>query len=258
MSTIPSISYSNRSISTFSRKHTQLTKYPKTIMSSIMIIGASGRLGLALIRSTAAHPSTPSIHAFLRTPTKLPRKEAHLCTTVQQGDALERADLQRAIQATHPDIIIIAIGVPDSVSTSRIRQDSARVLMSLISTGSRFEHIRVVCVSSHGAGGSKIKLGFGMGSLLEFYLRKVLRDHDVQEEVLISCMGFQKATRLLIIRPTALVDGNPGGRIVTFGNRQKVPTLNIDRDDAARYIVDTVCGKENLFGKVINIATARN
>lgn len=128
--------------------------------------------------------------------------------------------------------------------------------MAVIRPGSKFQDVRVVCVSSIGAGGSNIIVGFGIGSLIKFHLRKILRDHDLQEETFIDGMNVQKASRLLIVRPTALSDGKPGARIVTFGDQEKVPTLNIDRDDVAKYIADNVCGREDMFGKVVNIATA--
>lgn len=225
-------------------------------MRSILIIGASGNLGLALIHSTAEHLSKPSVHAFVRTSSRIPPKEAALCATIQHGDALSQHDIKRALEVTHADTVIIAIGVRNSTAKSNLRENSARALIEVIRPGSPFEHIRVVCISSLGAGGSRILLGFGIGKLIRFNLRHVLRDHDMQEEVLIRGMGSKNANRLLIIRPTSLTDGNPGRKVVRFGSEEKAPSFKIDREDVAAYIAEQVCGGGEQFGNAVNVDTA--
>lgn len=227
-------------------------------MYSVLIIGASGGLGQALIRVLSTHPSNPSIHAFVRTPSKLPPRETNLCQTVQQGDALDGEHIQRALELTQPNTVIVTIGVPNSVAKSELRENSAKTLMQAIHPESTFGNTRVVCISSLGAGGSKIILGFGIGSLLTFHLRKVLRDHDRQEKVFLNSIGEGKAHRLLIVRPTALSNGKTGGKVVTFGDEEKAPSFSIDREDVAKYVVGQVCGSGDQFGRAVNVGTTRN
>jgi len=128
--------------------------------------------------------------------------------------------------------------------------------MDVIQPGSEFAHVKVVVVSSTGAGGTKIEVGFGVGRLLSFALRHVMHDHDNQELEFKSRMGDDR-DRLLIVRPTALTDGKEKGKVSVFGAKEHAPTAHIDRADVAGWILNSVCNNEgSYFGKEVSL-TAR-
>lgn len=130
--------------------------------------------------------------------------------------------------------------------------------MDVIQPGEQFSHVKVVVVSSTGAGGTKIEIGFGVGVLVRYMLRHVLSDHDKQEHEFKTRMGSQK-DRLLIVRPTALTDGKENGDIAEFLATERAPTARVDRADVATWILDAVCneGTDSYFGKEISLSAKK-
>lgn len=213
---------------------------------SILIIGASGRLGLNLIQAAAALPEPPAVHAFLRTPSKLPPSHSNLCQSVLQGDGCNAQDIGHALQATSADIVIVAVGVPNSLARSDLRRRSAQALMQQVGDKARFPNVKVVCVSSTGAGGTTIDFGMGVGRVMQFMLRHIMADHTGQEAEMKAAIDDR--ARLWIVRPTSLTDGKHGGKVVTFDGNKRAPGTKIDRADVARWIMEGVCGPGDAFG----------
>jgi putative NADH-flavin reductase len=202
---------------------------------SVLMIGASGRTGIHIIQALAAKDI--EITAFCRDPSKLSEGIQQLCNHVVTGNARNQDDLQNALKVSNADTVIIAIGNGDDVSKTDIRTKSAQALATVLSTNPQFQHTRVVVVSSVGAGNSKIKVGFGMGQMIEFHLRHILNDHDGQE------LAFQSLKeRVMIIRPTGLTDDDiaKAVKMVTFGNNEKSPTNQTYRRDLAEWIVTQI------------------
>ena len=225
---------------------------------NVLVIGGTGRLGIQIVHAAANHHSTPAIHVFARTPSRLPSEVADKCASLQQGDALNESDIANALSATRANVVIMAIGIPDDLKKSTIREESARVLMQLVKPGAQFDHVRVICVSSVGAGGTKIDLGFGMGSALAWILRHIMQDHTNQERVFLSEFGEQGKKRLLIVRPCSLIDGKPTGKVMTFDAMKKTPVLKVDRADVAQYVVEQTVNDYCNFGTAVNITTSKN
>jgi hypothetical protein len=98
---------------------------------------------------------------------------------------------------------IVAVSNGDNVKKNDIRTASAKALVSVLTTTPGYPRIRAVVVSSIGSGGSKIKVGFGIGSLIRFHLRHILHDHDGQEAGFLSSMK----ERTYIVCPTGLTEG---------------------------------------------------
>lgn len=221
-------------------------------MASILILGASGRTGLELIRKASAHDKSPTIHAFVRTKSKLPAAEAEKCASVQEGDSTKADDIKKALEATSANTVIMAIGHPNA-RPSDVREKSATALMEVIKPGTPFEHVRVAAVSSDGAGDTKIDIGFGMGKVLTFHLRHVLKDHTQQENALKAGLGDDEAQkkRLLIVRPTGLTVGNERGTVVLSGSTGG--PSHVDRGDVAKWIIDEVCGEGRHFGQAVGL-----
>ena len=92
-------------------------------MVVVLIVGATGKTGLEVIDQFAKHPSQPVVvHAFCRDPSRLPAPYREKCASVVQGDAESEGDMQRALEETMADWIVIASGRGKGPS----RQTSAR------------------------------------------------------------------------------------------------------------------------------------
>lgn len=221
---------------------------PAPYRQSILLIGATCRSGQEILTQLIAHPTRPQVHVFCRNPTKLAPECTKMCASVYQGDARNATHVKRALASSDADICIISIGNGDSVAKSDIRTVNAQAVASAMKT-SGMEHIRAVVLSSPGAGTSTIKVGMGFGKLIEHHLRHVLRDHTGQESAFLD-NGL--ADRTVIVRATALTDGKASGKIHEFGDREKSPTIHIDRGDVAMYVVKEACNGVPA-GKVVNI-----
>ena len=209
------------------------------------------------MKELSKHPADPRVHAFCRNPDKLNEGNNSHRTyhSVIKGNARDPNDLSDALTKTITNIVIVAVGNGDSVKKSDIRTVSAQALCQVLQENPEFDHVHVVVVSSTGAGGSKIKVGLGMGKFIEHHLRHVLHDHNGQEA---AFEGIKDRT--LIVRPTALKDEKTSSRIIEFGDKAKSPTIHTDRTDVARYLVATIYSQQNcLFGgKSVNITGSRN
>ena len=228
-----------------------MSSSPRSVQS-ILIIGASGRTGLELIRAFSSLSAKLEVHAFCRNPSKITKEDSSLCATICKGDARNESDIEDALKVTKANVVIVSIGNGDSVAKSDIRTASAEALGRILRKED-FQHVRVVVVSSTGASSSKIIVGFGIGSLISFHLRHVLKDHTGQEAALLS-IG-----RTTIVRATALTDHKATGKIVEFGDKDKSPTIYTDREDLANWVVqEVVRGFKGNGNRVVNITGSKH
>lgn len=207
---------------------------------SILIIGATGRTGVHMIHQLANLVSTspasttkPKIFAFCRDSKKFDGNTGSLCDGIIQGNAREPKDLQRAIDEAKADLVVVAIGNGDNVKKTDIRTASAKALVQVLRNPS-YRDVHVLVVSSIGAGESRIIAGYGIGRMIEFHLRHVLKDHDGQEATFLSAMK----ERTMIVRPTALTEHESTGKTTLFDSHEKCPTLKTDRKDLADWLVN--------------------
>lgn len=206
-------------------------------ISSVLVIGATGRTGVHILQQLAASDSAvtatqPEIFAFCRDPYKLDKNVAYLVTGAIQGNARNPRDLERALEDSRADLVVICVGNGDDVSKNDIRTKNAQALVQVLTSQPQYDHVRVLVVSSIGAGPSKIKAGFGIGKLIEFHLRHILHDHTGQEYAFSKDPSIQRRT--MIVRPTGLTEGQPTGKVVTFGDVEKCPTMQTDREEIGR------------------------
>ena len=216
---------------------------------NILVLGSTGRTGINLIQQLATIKSDankPNIFAFCRDPARLDTETKALCKEVLTGDATKPSDLQQALDDSNADCVFVAVGNGANLtkSANTIRTANAVALAKVLRMP-QYSQVQVMVVSSNGAGGSKIKVGFGIGQLIAFHFRNVLKDHSGQEAV------FRKALRdrTMIVRPTALTEFESTGKMVLFGDKEKPPTIKTDRLDLAQWVVqEAVYGKAADFG----------
>jgi putative NADH-flavin reductase len=223
---------------------------PAAYQQSVLVIGATGRTGLECIHHFASHQTHPAVHAFCRDVDKLDDKDKALCTSVLQGDARSPIDLERALAETHAEVVVLSIGNGDSVKKSDIRTASAQALVQVLKMP-QYKRVRIVVVSSTGAGNSRIIVGGGLGKLISLHLRHVLADHTGQENAFRSLRN-----RTTIVRATSLTNKEATGKLVYFQDREKSPTIKTDRADLAIWIVGEVCDRAKHVGsRVVNVTS---
>ena len=209
--------------------------------TSILVLGATGATGLACIEKLAEQTPRPSIHAFCRNTTKLDSKTSALCKSVFQGDARKSSDIARALRQTNSNWVLVAVGHGHDLSSKNdIRTLSGKAISNVLQSDPAFEHVRIMVVSSNGAGRSKIVVGMGIGSLISFHLRHVLKDHTGQETAF-----EQLKDRAIVVRPTSLTSDAPTGKLVEFGDTVKGPSIQTDRADLAEWVAEAIAsGKD--------------
>jgi hypothetical protein len=229
-------------------------------LNAILIIGATGRTGTCLLKRLAnvqqpSNNAPTSIFAMCRDASKLSDEARACCDGVIKGNARGPKDMENALKASKADLVIVAVGNGDNVKKNDIRTATAKALVSVV-TSMGHRNVRAVIVSSIGSGGSKIKVGFGVGTLIDFHLRHVLHDHDGQAA---ECLTSSMKERTFIVRPTGLTEGKATGKkVVPFGGNEKCPNLETDREDLANCIAKEVIFNPNgagRFGKQVCVAT---
>jgi NAD(P)H-binding len=235
-------------------KHAKQTKVTGPIamssaLPSILIIGATGRTSLECLRQLAANDAKPTLHAFCRDKSKLSSADKDLCTSIIEGNARNNHDLEQALESSGATDVIVSIGTGDSVKQCDIRAASAQALVQVLKRP-QFKQVRVVVVSSTGAGNSRIIIGMGLGKLISYHLRHVLHDHTEQEAAFFSIRN-----RTTVVRATALTDEHPTGKLVEFGDTDKSPSIKTDREDLAAWIVRELCGETShcKLGRSVNV-----
>jgi hypothetical protein len=217
---------------------------------SVLILGASGKTGVECIRDITAKSNAIQVHAFCRDPSKLSDNDKDLCTSIVKGNARNEADLEQALLKTRANIVIVSVGNGESVTKNDIRTASAEALAAVMKKP-EFEHVHVIIVSSTGASSSRIIVGLGIGKLISYHLRHVLADHTGQESAFVSSPDLKKRT--YIVRATALTDGAATGKLVTFGDKEKSPSIKTDRADLSAWITKEISSGGYKGGKVINV-----
>ena len=219
---------------------------------SVLIIGATGALGLQFLRHLAEEPAIHSIHALCRNPSKLSSSDRALCDSVVTGNARDPKDVEKALVQSKANYVILATGNGADVGKSDTREKTGQALACVLHKV-EFQNVKAIVVSSHGAADTKIKVGFGIGMLIAYHLRYVLADHTLQEK---AFEGLEDRT--LIVRPTALSDDKGGKKVVAFDGAKKGPSINIDRSDVAVWVTKEISKDESTFqGRKISLTSAK-
>lgn len=217
---------------------------------SILIIGATSGCGLQFLRHLAGHKSKPAVHVFCRNPSKLAESDKALCASIVTGDARKSQDIEQAMTKTRAELVVLATGSGNNLGKTDIRQATGEALVTVLKK-QEYSSVKVVLLSSNGAGDSKIIVGFGMGKFVSYILRNVLADHTKQEAAFSTL-----SDRTLMVRPVSLTDNKAGKTVVEFGNEEKAPTMHIDRGDVAAYVTQKVLD-EKFCARCVNICSAK-
>jgi len=221
---------------------------------SVLIIGATGETGSEIARQLSNSRPKPDIHALVRDPSKL--SSTVKLTTYIKGNARSEQDIESALKSSHADWVIISVGNGENVAkgVNDIRGANAKATVQVLQKP-EFQNVRTMVVSSTGAGSSKIVVGMGIGTLISHHLRYVLADHTHQEAAFAAIKD-----RTIIVRATALTTNKPTGKLITFSDTAKSPTIKTDRADLAAWIVNEICGEAIATvpnGGIVNVTSVK-
>jgi nucleoside-diphosphate-sugar epimerase len=217
---------------------------------SVLLIGATGKTGLAILEQLTKHPSKPSVHVLCRDATKLAQNYQDQCASILKGNARNASDIEMALVQTQADWVIVCVGNGESVAKNDIRTANANATVRVLKQP-QFQHVRALVVSSIGAGSSRVIVGMGIGKLISYHLKHVLADHTGQEA---AFSQIQK--RATIVRATSLTDGQPTGKLAYFEDKSKCPSIKTDRADLAEWVAEEVCGNNNK-SRVVNVTSVK-
>lgn len=161
----------------------------------LVIFGSTGSMGHQLVLQALEQGHT--VTAFARNPAKLEIEHANL--TVVQGDALDSASVEMAVDGQ--DAVLCSLGAG---AKGTIRSEGTR---NIVRAMEKAGVSRFVCLSTLGVGNSRANLSFFWKNIMfGLLLRRAYADHVSQE-------GYVKESRLdwTIVRPGAFTDGNRTG-----------------------------------------------
>jgi len=192
----------------------------------LLIVGATGGTGRQLVAQALERGH--EVTAMVRNPDKL--HIDHLRLTVVQGDVLDAASVDRAVQGQ--EAVLSALGHRRYLYPARILSEGTRhIVRAMEAHGVR----RFVCETSLGIGDSAGRMGlyytlFVIPVILPFYFWDKTRQERIVAE---------SALDWVIVRPGALTDGQARGA-VRHGSKvgNALSTVRVSRADVAAFMLD--------------------
>lgn len=191
-------------------------------MNSIIVFGATGRSGSAVIKE--ALKAGYSVTAFVRDPGKMAMSNPKL--RVVAGDVLDPASVDRAV-AGH-DAVVSCLGAG---LKGRVRSEGTR---NIIRAMERAGISRLISQSSLGVGDSRANLNFFWKRIMfGLLLRKAYADHGVQERYI-----RESGLDWTIVRPASLTEEEATGDYLHgFSPKERNLSLKIALGDLAGFVI---------------------
>ncbi len=193
----------------------------------LVLFGASGRTGRHLLQQALAQGH--DVTAFVRNPGSLLPVDRLI---IQQGDVLNRADVERAVQ--NQDAVVSALGggriAPSSGPHVSVRTfGTEHILAAMEHTGVRW----FICESAYGVGENKNR---SLYALVAWRLNRTGFEDTDRQEHLIKRSGLD----WIIVRPTRLTDGPKRGVYRAGVGLRVGPFAYISRADVADFMLKQV------------------
>lgn len=214
---------------------------------SILLIGASGRSGHAIMNKLMHHPQRPDVHLLCSKGTKLSRQHREQCASIHEGDARRATDILQALKTTDADTIILSVDDDGEMQADDIRTTCAWAVVSAMKMPG-MEHVRAVVFSTISAGSPSFNIRMGYLRLIRYRLRRVIKDSTEQEMAFLKC-GLSERT--VFVRPTSLNDYKPSGKITKFGEKEQSSLITLAVGDVGFNVAREVCESE-VRGKILN------
>ena len=197
-------------------------------MAHLLIVGASRGIGLETVNCAlrAGH----SVRAFSRAAHRIGVDHAALEKT--QGDALDEADINAALESVDCVVQTLGVGAADLFGPVSLFSDATRILVDAME---RRGTKRLIAVTGFGAGDSRSAIGLLQLVPFRLLLGRAYDDKDVQEHII-------KKSNLdwTIMRPGILTNGPATGRVKALADPSKWRNGVISRKDVADFIVKAI------------------
>jgi putative NADH-flavin reductase len=197
----------------------------------LIIFGSTGSIGRQLVVQALEQEHT--VTAFARNPAKLEIKHANL--TVVQGDALDSASVEKAVEGHDTVLCSLGAGAKGIVRS----EGTQNIVRAMEKAGIR----RFICQSTLGVGDSRANLNFFWKRIMfGLLLRRTYADHISQEK-------HVKASHLdwTIVRPGAFTDGSLTGVYQHgFPGTDRTVKAKISRADVADFMLKQVADRTYL------------
>lgn len=201
-----------------------------TFMAHILVIGASGGIGRAVVQAVLSRGHT--VRAMSRGARVSPGYHDRISGF--KGDALNAEDVGRALQGIN--VVVQAIGVPASLDLITkpvtLFSEATRVLLSAMKATSVS---KLVSVTGFGAGDSMDSISILQFLPFRFVLGRVYDDKSVQERLI-------EASELdwLIVRPGILTSGPMSGDYRVLTRPKAWRNGIVSRADVADFIASRI------------------
>lgn len=212
----------------------------ESIMSTIAVVGASGRTGRAVADRLAE--SGHHVIAVSRGAEPRPGVEA------RRADVRDPAALRDALRGA--EAVVIALGISEHPLAVRLRgaRDTSSDIRSRGTAGviAAMEDLairRLVVLSSYGVGDSAAGLSLAMRAVLAGVLAPQIRDHGAQEAAV-------RASSLdwTIARPVNLVDGRSAP--VVADDHMRTVSMSVGREQVAECLAHWATSRDDVHRTV--------
>ncbi len=191
---------------------------------NIIIFGASGNTGQALVRQALAESHT--VTAFVRHPEKL--KVTHEKLTIIQGDVKDYAVVENAIK--NQDAVLSALGVSKPLQRDPVVIEG---ISNIIKAMERTHVKRLIYLSFLAVNQGREEAGFVIKHIISRIVRNEIADHEEKEQMILG-----SPLAWTIVRPPKLTN-RAGKGLYRSGETIKpksiLPTLS--RADVADFML---------------------
>lgn len=196
----------------------------------ILIVGSTGKTGLALIKQARA--AGYSVTAFARTPQKLAGIND---IAIARGDVLRYDDVLRAMQGQ--DVVLSALGAPLGGEVGTVRSQGTQNIVAAMEAS---EVERLIAVSTIGVGDSVERMSWVSKRLLPRIIgQERLNEAALQEKTVM-------ASRLAwtLVRPPRLIDSASTSNVQASATQQTKFADKLARIDLAQFMVEEILTKQ--------------
>ena len=203
-------------------------------MKKIVIFGSTGTVGKHVVDQ--ALEKGFEVLAFCRDKQKL-KGLLHPHLKIMEGDVFNSKDVNSAV--TGQETVIVTLGSGKS-RTGTVRSEGTKNIIDAMQTNGVSE---LICQTTLGANDSIKNLNFFWKRIMfGWFLKKVFRDHELQEKLVKS-----SSLDWIIVRPAAFTDGEKTNKYLHgFKFDDKSTKLKISRADVADFILKQVTDKKYL------------
>ena len=205
----------------------------------ILVIGAAGKTGLAIVEQALAQGHT--VTAFVHDAKEFETKGAR----VVEGDVLDVAVLDSAIAGQ--DAVMDALGGHTPWKETTLETNAAR---NVVGSMGRHGVKRLIVVSAIGVRDTKdLVPSWYEHLIMPTFLRGAMKDKEHMEPV-VEASGLEWT----LVRPGHLVDGEATGKVIFFEHGSGETAHKITRADVAAFMLELLETGEYI-GEAVNIAS---